>query len=353
MRKEKVMKKYKNHVRAANMLLQTLYELKQERQRQIQQKFKDFSLKCSLVTKDEKKFQRALEKSWYPTAEKIRFRVSRDLSDFSNHLEKFKGILCTDPIKLPNPGDLMAELFQVEQEFGDLKIDLKAKTLSVITEPIELEGFYFGPFEVQLTISEIHKLGAESPYRIIALEPNPAGSDETVTHPHVSNEKLCEGDGYVPIRKAIQQGRLSDFFMIIMQILQTYNPDSPYVSLSEWEGVGCYDCGYTVSGDDSYYCENCNNDYCSQCSTYCQKCEVTLCLGCSYECPGCGEPVCQNCTSACEDCGNTYCDDCLEGGICNECLKERKDQENEEESTEPKASAAFQSDCMGETIVHA
>ena len=351
------MKKYKNHVRAANMLLQALYGLKQERVRQIQQKLEDFSYKCSDVTKDSRIFQRAIDRCWYPAAEKIRSRISRNLADFSHHFEQFKSTINTDDIKLPGPGDIVAELLQIEQEFGELKFDLKAGTLSVITEPIELEGFYFGSFEIQLNINEIKRLHSESPYRIIALEPNPAGSDDNVTHPHVSLEKLCEGDGYIPIRKAIQQGRLSDFFMIVMQILQTYNPNSPYVALDDWEGTSCYDCGFTVSGDDCYYCEDCERDYCSQCSTYCQICDTTICLGCSFECPDCRKPVCSRCTAVCKECDETLCTDCVnEKGLCQTCEDKRKDQENEEqneESTEPEASPAVQSDSMGETIVHA
>ena len=141
------MKKYNNHVRAANMLLQALYGLKQERLRQIQQKLEDFCCKCSDVTKDSRIFHRAVERGWYPSAEKIRSRISRNLADFSHHLEQFKSTINSDDIKLPGPGDIVAELLQIEQEFGELKFDLKAGTLSVITEPIELEGIYFGLFE--------------------------------------------------------------------------------------------------------------------------------------------------------------------------------------------------------------
>jgi len=248
-------------------------------------------------------------------------------------------------------------MLQVEQEYGEIKFDLKARTISVITDPIVLEDISFGTFEIKLFINEIKKLHNESPYNIIALEPNPAGSDDNVTHPHVSHEKLCEGDGFIPIRKAIQQGRLCDFFTIITQILQTYNPDSPYVSLDDWEGMSCYDCGCTVASDDSYYCEDCERDYCSQCSTYCQICDTTICLGCAYECPNCNKPVCRHCTETCTECNEVFCKDCItEDGVCQNCLDKRKEQDNEEqneETIESKPGVAVQSDSMGETIVHA
>ena len=357
LRKEKIMKKYKKHVRAANMLLQALYGLKQERFRQIQKKLEEFSCKCTEADKNSHSFNAAADKGWYLAAKKITSRVGRNLNDFSHHLDQFKNFIATDDIKLPTLGDVVAGMLQIEQEYGDIKFDLKAKTVSVITDTIVLEDISFGAFEIRLFINEIKKLHAESPYKLIALEPNPAGSDDEVTHPHVSHEKLCEGDGFIPIRKAIGQGRLCDFFTIIIRILQTYNPDSPYVALSDWEGTSCYDCGYTVAGDDCYYCENCERDYCSQCSTYCQICDSTICLGCAYECPVCKKPVCRHCTAVCKDCDETLCTDCInEEGLCQSCEEKRKDQDNEEQkenTTEPKAGAAVKSDSMGETIVHA
>jgi hypothetical protein len=350
-------KKYKQHMRAANMLLQAIYELKQKRLQQIHQRLEDFSSRCTDVSKNSRIFQSAVDRCWYPAAEKIRSRISRNLSDFSHHLDQFKSAIDSDDIKLPKPGDVMAELLQIEQEYGELKFDLKAKTISVITESIVLEEISFGPFEIRLYLNEIKKLATESPYTIIALNPNPAGSDCDVTHPHVSHEKLCEGDGFVPIRKAIQQGRLNDFFTIIVQILQTYNPDSPYVSLEDWQGVSCYDCGYTVPGDNNYYCEECDNDYCSDCSTYCRICDTTICMGCSYECPVCDQPVCKHCLDICSECDTTLCKDCInEEGLCNNCQEQREEQENEEleeETTPPEAEPAVQPDSLGQTRIPA
>jgi len=325
LRKDKIMKKYKQHIRVANMLLQAIYGLKHERLLQIQQKLGDFSGRCSDVTKDSRIFQRAVGNRWYPSAEKIRSRISRNLNDFSYQLEHFKNIINTDDIKLPKLGDIVAELLQLEQEFGEIKIDLKARTISVITESIMLDEITFGPFEIKLFIDDIKKVITESPYRVIALAPNPAGSDCNVTHPHVSSESLCEGDGYIAIRKAIQQGRLNDFFTIIVQILQTYNPDSPYVSLYDWEGTSCYDCGGTVSDDDRYYCEYCENDFCESCSSYCQICETTICMGCTFECIACNQATCRHCTAECIECEVIFCKDCInEEGLCKTCEQQRK-----------------------------
>ena len=357
MRKGKFMKKYKNITKLSNLLLEALNGLKTARLQKIQASLEDFSYKCRDATKDSHLFYAAIEKGWFGSAEKIRTRVNRNLSDFSYHLQRFKESVTSDETKLPKLSCIFAELSQIDEELGEYQFDLKEKTISVITEPITLDDIPFGPFEIKLFIDQINKLYTDSPYRIIALEPNPAGTDSCVTHPHVSSEKLCEGDGVVSIRKAIEQGRLCDFFMMIVNILQTYNPDSPYVALDDWEGISCYDCGYTVAGDDCYYCECCDRDYCSSCSTYCQMCDTTLCLGCAYECPSCNEPVCQSCTAKCKDCEETYCKDCLtEDGLCQNCEENRKensDEEQESESEKSEAGPAVQSDSVGETIVHA
>lgn len=357
MRKGKFMEKQKKLIRLSSLLLDSLYELKRARLWQIQNVMEDFGLRCSDTTKDSHLFHAAIGRNWLTSAEQIVLRVSRNLNDFSHYLQRFKELVNTDETVLPNLADIFAELIQIEQEFGEIKFDSNEKTLSITTEPITLNDIPLGPFEIQLAIDQISKLYSDAPYRIIALEPNPAGSNEDVTHPHVSSERLCEGDGHVAIRSAIEHGRFCDFFTMAINILQTYNPDSPYISLDDWEGASCYDCGSTVSDDDRYYCEYCDRDYCSECSSYCQKCDTTVCLGCAYECPSCNEPVCRNCTAKCGDCEQTFCKDCLdEEGLCQDCQEQRKESENEEQeqlSEEPKADASIQSDSLGETTIHA
>jgi len=317
----------------------------------------DFGIRCSDATKDSHLFHAAIGRNWLHSAEQVVSKVSRNINDFSYYLQRFKELVNSDGTVLPKLADIYAELIQIEQEFGEIKFDSNEKTLSITTEPITLNDIPLGSFEVKLSIDQISKLYSDAPFRIIALEPNPAGSNDEVTHPHVSSERLCEGDGHVSIRSAIEQGRFCDFFTMAVNILQTYNPDSPYIPLDEWEGISCYDCGCTVSGDDGYYCEYCDRDYCSSCSTYCKKCDTTICLGCAYECPSCNEPVCHNCTAKCKECEETFCKDCLdEEGLCQNCQEQRKESENEEQeqlSEEPKADASVQSDSMGETIIHA
>ena len=353
LRKEYFMKKQKKLIRLAGMVMDAICELKEKHFRQLQGNLDDFCQKCSNAMKDSHQFNLAVERNWTGSAEKIRLRIGRNLNDFSYHLQRFKDVINADSGKQPKLSDIFAELNQIEQDLGQLQFDLKEKTISIITESISLDDISFGSFEIKLQISEMQKLYTDSPYRVIALEPNPAGADSNVTHPHVSSDRLCEGDGHMAIRRALEDGRLCDFFTMIVNILQTYNPDSPYVSLDDWDGVSCYDCGYTISGDDSYYCEYCERDYCSQCSTYCQMCDTTICLGCAYECPSCNEPVCKHCTAVCTECEETFCKDCItEEGLCKSCQEDRKENCDEEQE-ESEAHITVQSDSMGEAALHA
>jgi hypothetical protein len=330
LRKENLMKKQRKLIMLSNLLLNSLKRLNRARLMQIQTLLKDFNNKCVQATKDSHLFDTAVEKGWLIGAESIRSRIERNLNDFSHHVQKFKELVNTDETVVPNFIDVFAELTQAEQEYDELQFDLESKAISITTGDIVLEDISFGPFEIRLFINKIEKLYTDVPYSVIALEPNPAGGNDSVTHPHVSDEMLCEGDGHVAIRNAIEQGRICDFFTLITNILKTYNSSSPYVSLDDWQGRSCYDCGYSISEDESYYCETCEQEYCAQCSTYCRTCDTTVCLGCSSECQGCNEPVCKGCMHICKECEETFCENCInENGLCENCQAERNKNEND------------------------
>ncbi|MBI9018703.1 MAG: hypothetical protein JEZ07_15725 [Phycisphaerae bacterium] len=324
------MNKYKIHNKIANTLRKQLSKLKYQKLKHINHQLETLSDKFEVFQSDSHSFDIALNRNWMCAANNFRLRINRNINDLMSSLQQLEGSLQTKDSIIPKASDIVAELTNLNNEFNDVK--LQTHTISVTTEPITLEDIDLGRFEINLHLSEIEKLATNPPYRIIALDPNPAGSDEDITHPHVSHEKLCEGDGYNLIRKALMTGRINDFFTIVNQILNTYNPDSPYVSLEDWSGFSCTDCGYTVAADDNYYCNTCNNTYCESCSTCCQLCETTVCLSCSYECPECQMPVCDSCTATCQDCGKVFCKECInDENLCPECKESRKEQYNEED----------------------
>jgi hypothetical protein len=229
----------------------------------------------------------------------------------------------------------MADIAALAEEFEDLEIDLKGATLSVVTPDIWLEEMYFGSFQIVLEWGES---GHGPRYSVVAKDPQPASSNDEVTHPHVSGGTLCEGDGSLAIRNALKQGRLLDFFTLVKQVLETYNPDSAYVSISRWSGgEDCSDCGYSMSDDNSWCCDRCGTSVCDDCRKNCADCEMTLCSGCS---------------SSCNECGESFCRRCLEyqpGSqvlICKQCLK--KGEDSDEEDVSPADNPAGESSADGD-----
>ena len=151
------------------------------------------------------------------------------------------------------------------------------------------------------------KRGYPNVYSIVALDPHPAACNEAVTHPHVSDEGLCAGDGGAAIQMALANGRICDFFLLVQAVLTTYNSGSPYISLDNWYGTPCYDCGYSMDTEDAHWCEACEHDYCSECISCCEKCEGWFCRGCLTECEICGDLYCRGCMTTCPDCGRELC----------------------------------------------
>jgi hypothetical protein len=241
-------------------------------------------------------------------------------------------------IKRANPaavqlGDIMGELEQAQSEFGHLKYTPQGPKLSIVTEPIELEDVYLGEFEIELDLSRLAETRHGSTYSIIALDPHPASSNDAVTHPHVSDSHLCEGDASAAIAAALATGRIFDFFMLVKGVLTTYNASSPYISLSDWSGVSCHECGCSTDPDELHFCNSCESDFCGECISYCRACDESTCRSCLEECGACGDMICPSCKTSCPECGRTICVGCKEEEQCP-CVQERKEQEENDRNSD-------------------
>lgn len=232
------------------------------------------------------------------------------------------------PPRVQSPQEILADIAAVEAEFAEVELDLRDATLELTTDPVVLESIDLGRFQIRLHWSQLPDRGA---YEVIALDPNPAGSEETTTHPHVRDDALCEGEGRIPIRRTLQEGRLFDFALLVRSVLTTYNPGSAYVPLSRWHGSSCTDCGYLSSDDESTSCEACGSDLCFDCSTACADCSRSCCSECRDRCSGCDESHCTRCLKSCADCGESYCRSCLSAGLCSNC--QESDDSDDVDST--------------------
>ena len=317
-------------VKTASSVQQALGELRKQRYLVSLEQLAKLVKQFKELGVEARKLGLSLARNWLSAADKCRSRANRTLNEIPYTVSRIRQLTEESCPKVPELSFLVAELKQLQQEFGNLHFDGENNSISVETDPVELDGLYLGPFRIELHLNKLRELYGTSPYCVVALDPHPAATDKTVTHPHVSSERLCEGDGAITIRTALEQGRLSDFFTMVRSILNNYNPDSPYIALYDWDGESCYDCGYVMRREDTYYCSYCERNYCEECSTYCRQCEETVCLGCSGQCPCCDEYVCKNCISRCAECEELCCESCLEDNLCPNC-KEEMEKENEQQ----------------------
>jgi hypothetical protein len=237
---------------------------------------------------------------------------------------------------LPGPTlrDLYEEICHLRREFSEVELDLKAGVVAAITDDIELRGVYLGPFRIELHLERLAKRADSSAFEVTALDSHPAASNEDVTHPHVRDGEVCAGDATVPIASALAEGRLVDAFLALNSVLHTYNPHSPYVSLDQWDGNRCSDCGGVF--DETYFCNGCEEDFCDDCATSCDICDATYCSGCLEEDPESGHMCCRGCRETCGDCGRIVESDQFDSDsrLCPQCLeKQRKEQIDSTEST--------------------
>jgi hypothetical protein len=227
------------------------------------------------------------------------------------------------PGLIATPSQILGDLLVLADEFEEIELDLKACWLAVTTGPIVLEETYLGPFRVELTWTRI---GTERASAIVALDPHCAEDQHDVTHPHVRDQQLCEGEGAAAIKAALAGGRILDFFVLVRQILKTYNPASAHVTLNDWAGSRCCaGCSHSLSSDEINHCDRCGAESCD---------------ACSWGCHGCGFSVCSDCSADCAECGLRFCLRCLpapnetDRHLCNSCLQKQQEIKDDEASQE-------------------
>ncbi|MCY2928743.1 MAG: hypothetical protein NTV86_04465 [Planctomycetota bacterium] len=287
-------------------------------------------------------------RQWNAAAENVCDRIRRSLGELSYYSTQVEQSLdLAKTTQQSSLRDILADMAQAQDEFDDFRYSPDTNALSVTVGPVELKGIQLGEFEIRLLIPNMAQANRSNTiYRVVALDPHPAGSNESVTHPHVSDERLCEGEASAAIRAALANGRVCDFFHLVGAVLTTYNPHSPYVSLDNWEGIACHECGYTMGESDAHWCESCQHDFCDECISQCRRCDESSCRGCLEECSVCGESMCSSCMTGCVECGERLCRNCVDDGQCP-CLKETQ-PDNEEDDHDSVQSAPTSVGVSGE-----
>lgn len=266
-------------------------------------------------------------------ANSLRDRLERKLIHLHADLR-----VCEELLHQPEPEpvtlrQIVEELQQIEREFDGYRYDYEQREIAVQTEPITLEHVPLGRFEIRVRLDRLADATCQAVVRVAALDPNPAAGESEVTHPHVKSEALCAGDATAPIGAALRAGRLCDALLLIRSVLREYGAASPYVALSEWYGVACYDCDSMVDEDELCTCNDCEYRYCDGCTTCCAQCSAVYCLDCTSRCDLCGDRYCNRCSVTCTRCKEACCAGCAENGLCQACRDELEtDNEPDTES---------------------
>ncbi len=272
--------------------------------------------------------EKARQRGWGAARNRVERRLLQVVADCSSHLHTLqeKLIETIRQRRLLNEQAIADDLRALSAEFDRVRIDLKHRSIAVETEPIVLQDIEFGRFRVVLNWISIPLYRA---YRVIALAPHPASSKPDVTHPHVQEEALCEGDGQQAIRDALHQGRILDFFQLVRQILENYNPHNPYVRLEDWEACECHDCSDLIRDEGNRFrCASCEEDLCDACTIYCHDCGECFCADHSTRCPCCNKTYCCDCLAVCQQCHGKFCKECLDEQTCPQCRRATDEAED-------------------------
>ncbi len=334
----------KQDYRAAVEILQSLHDM---RDATSMSHFDDSIEQCK---RWQRRLETATQRNW-PTAA----RDARDRLHGALDILRMRATHSIDDLKRqsrshiePTATLIFQEIQALRGEFDSVAINRSNQRLTVTTSSVVLERVLLGSFEIRLNWKYIKE---SSSFDVIAVEPNEPASGESVTHPHVQSDSLCEGEGSDAIRRALDEGRLHDFFCIVDHILRTYNPDSAYVQLDDWNGVNCRSCGDTVDSDQALSCSNCETELCMECSTCCDSCCERYCEECTSSCESCGNDACKMCLKSCDDCGESFCPSCLSEGTCDDCLNNQNAANAEDEPEQ--SSPAIHSVCVGKACVPA
>jgi hypothetical protein len=294
------------------------------------------------------RMEHVLGRGWSAAAS----RLTHDLEHEVDGLERSLNAYLKD-VRVPAPEgrfaaaqEIFADLVALREEFPEFDWDHKERTLTVVTPPISFDDVDLGPFAIELSWEGIYHLRYGC-YRAIAEDPNPSSLDNKTTHPHVQGGILCEGDAAYAIRRALSQGRLMDFFLLVRSVLGTYNSTSAYVAIDEWNGVRCEDCDYATDHSNSSSCSPCEKRLCDDCRTSCSACENSCCSECRADCSICEDLCCVDCLESCSGCGRQACPNCRDANLkCEKCH-----ESNESEGAQ--SETAIQPDRLGEVAVPA
>lgn len=251
----------------------------------------------------------------------------------------------------PDRCEWVKELRALEDEFGTVEIRWNATAIRAVTEPIVLQDVHLGPFAIEFDWKGDLDSGVRC-FRVKALEPNTPNDRDDITHPHVQDDILCAGEAQESLEEAVAAGRIVDAFLIVRSVLETYNGNSAYVPLGEWDGSNCAQCGRRTATSEMYSCEGCGGTVCDECTDRCEGCDQARCGDCLSPCDVClarhcrgslhqtenDRDICPNCLQLCSRCGASVPkDEMSEPQLCSTCTSQEESESHDPEVSDTPA----------------
>ena len=115
---------------------------------------------------------------WYGAARRLRYGIESISRDIPFHLQELTQNLPKPNRHVPQLSEIHRDLCQIQAEFDGLRHYAEGNLLCVQTEAIELNGVYLGEFEIQLQLPSLAEFQHGRIFRIIALDPHPASSND-------------------------------------------------------------------------------------------------------------------------------------------------------------------------------
>lgn len=165
--------------------------------------------------------------------------------------------------------------------YASIKFDDSDNSIVATTHPIVLEGVLLNTFEVRLQVYQSYlwqqgKFSEAIQVRAIT----PVRND--YPHPHVDRSRLCWGNAAHIGKVGMIRGDLFHVFQIVLGILNTYNPESPYATIQSYLPATCDEC-YTRCEDRAMSrCRTCMTKHCTECLMFhCASCQNKCCRDCA------------------------------------------------------------------------
>ncbi len=255
------------------------------------------------------------QRGWPTATSSVQLAISRTIEALQASLLDCQRTIATMPnrSRVSRQREIFADLQALCDEFPSVTLDLHRGELTVETHSIVLEEIDLGPFAIVLTLAPSKPTLT---YAVFARQPHPP----TVTTRRLIRmfvtTRFAKAKGDHPSTQRSPKG-LFDFFVLVRQILETYNPASAFVRLSDWQGVSCTECGQFDRAEELTYCHECETDLCYDCAIACEECGRDGCSRCQRSCHDCQRDLCEACIGTCPACAERICSECLEDHSSN------------------------------------